>query len=201
MPFHSRRQIPSHPKSLAKSHLNLQQISLKKKKKIHPLKFSVAGKDVPQKNPHILLLEEILHHMLFMKPYMKTGMNYHINWWVYRIPSSNSITHACSFPQCPGVWCLLHHAFWAPSHWRLQTWQKAMGKKQHDGISQGFFLVKTQRGFFFFRCFFGWLVWRGVFFSNPSGSFWWKSLDLEGCNCGLFWGGGDKMTSFLGQKP
>ena len=68
MPFHSPRQIPSHPKSLAKSHLNLHQIS-PKKRTIHPLEFLVAGKDVPLKNPHILLMEEILHHMLFMKPY------------------------------------------------------------------------------------------------------------------------------------
>ena len=73
--------------------------------------------------------------------------------------------------------------------------------KKNDGISLVFFGWRQNGDVFFFRCF--WLVgwFEEVFFPNPSGSFWWKSLDLEGCNCGLFWGGGNKMTSFLGQKP
>ena len=198
MPFHSPRQIPSHPKSLAKSHLNLHQISLKKRT-IHPLEFLVAGKDVPLKNPHILLMEEILHHMLFMKPYE--------NWdklpYQLSIPSINSITHALELPAVS--WRLVPSAPRLLGTEPLETpnLTEGDGGKENTVEFPRFFLVKTQRGCcFFFSVFFYWLVGlKRCFFSNPSGSFWWKSLDLEGCNCGLFWGGGDKMTSFLGQKP
>ena len=71
--------------------------------------------------------------------------------------------HRHSFPQCPGVWCLLLHDSWAPSHWRPQIWQKA-GKNL--GFPRGF-LGETKRGILFIPVF---LIGLNRFFTNQSGN-------------------------------